>query len=170
MTLSFDEIVDDRQFEDLIVSYFDDLKNEKIHQIKDVIVKPSGIGTDGGRDILVDFNISDNIYTFKRRWVIQCKFHNTNISTNKISDINLPTLIHSYKASGYLLVCKKRPTSKLTELFERLNEKCKMDYKYLIWSGEQLKGSLLAKSKPTILQQFFPEYYNYCIQNNLIIL
>ena len=170
MTLSFDEITDDEQFEDLIISYFEDLKNEKIHQIKDVIIKPSGTGTDGGRDILIDFNISDNIHTFKRRWIIQCKFHNTNISTNKIADINIPTLIHSYKASGYLLVCKKRPTSKLTELFERLNDKCKMDYKYLIWSGEQLKSSLLAKSKPKILQQFFPDYYNYCINNKLLVL
>ena len=168
MTIDFDEIRDDKHFEDLVISYFEDLKNEGTHNIVDIDVKSSGIGTDGGRDILVNFKITDNITTFDRRWIIQCKFHNSNISTNEISDINLPTLIYSYKATGYLLICKKRPTSKLTNLFERLNKECKMDYQYLIWSGEQLKRLLLAKSKPEILQQYFPNYYAYCLQNNLI--
>lgn len=168
MTINLDEIKSDEQFEDLVIAYFEDLKNEGIHNIKTVKVKPSGTGTDGGRDILVDFTISDNITTFERRWIVQCKFHNRNISTSKIADINIPTLIHSYKASGYLLICKKRPTSKLTDMFERLNDKCKMKYTYLIWSGEQLKSTILTKSKPNILRQFFPSYYTYCINNNLL--
>lgn len=167
MTIDFNEIRDDELFEDLVISYFEELKNEGSHNIVDINVKPSGTGTDGGRDILVDFKITDKITTFDRRWIIQCKFHNSNISTNKISDINLPTLIHSYKATGYLLICKKRPTSKLTDLFERLNKVCKMDYQYLIWSGEQFKRLLLTKSKPEILQQYFPNYYSYCLQNNV---
>lgn len=167
MTIDFDEIKNDSHFEDLVISYFEDLKNEGIHNIVDINVMPSGIGTDGGRDILVDFKITDNITTFTRRWIIQCKFHSKNISTNKISDTNLPTLIHSYKATGYLLVCKKRPTSKLTDMFERLNKHCKMEYQYQIWSGEQFIRVILTKSNPQLLQQYFPNYYAYCVQNNI---
>jgi len=170
MTLDFNEITDDRQFEDLVVSYFEDLKHEKAHKIIDIYVKPSGSGTDGGRDILVTFIVSDSVVTFERRWVVQCKFHSSNISTDKIADINLPTLLHSYKASGYLLVCKQKPTAKLTELFERLEKNCKFENKYAIWSGEQLKRLILVKSKKEILQQYFPKYFNYCLSNNIFTL
>jgi predicted helicase len=161
------EISDHKKFEDLTVSYFEDLKFEKGHNIIDVEVKPTGVGTDGGRDILVTFKVSDSIVTFERRWVIQCKFHNSDISTDKISDINIPTLLSSYMASGYLLVCKQKPTSKLTEHFEKLESNNGLKQKYIVWSGEQFKRLILVKSKKEILQQYFPEYFNYCITNKL---
>ena len=161
------EISDHKKFEDLTVSYFEDLKFEKGHNIIDVEVKPTGVGTDGGRDILVTFKVSDSIVTFERRWVIQCKFHNSDISTDKISDINIPTLLSSYMASGYLLVCKQKPTSKLTEHFEKLESNNGLKKKYIVWSGEQFKRLILVKSKKEILQQYFPEYFNYCITNKL---
>jgi hypothetical protein len=167
MILDFNEISDDKKFEDLVVSYFADLKNESEHRINDVEVKPSGTGVDGGRDILVTFKVTDGVTTFERRWVVQCKFHNSDISTDKISDINIPTLIHSYKASGYLLVCKQKPTSKLTDFFERLEINCLFAHKYAIWSGEQFKRLILVKSKREILQQYFPKYFNYCITNKI---
>lgn len=167
VTLDYNEISDDKKFEDLIVSYFEDLKNENGHKIIDVTVKPSGSGVDGGRDILVSFIVTDTIIPFERRWVVQCKFHNSDISTYKISDINIPTLLYSYNASGYLLVCRKKPTSKLTELFEHLENNCNFENKYCIWSGEQLKRLILVKSKKEILQQYFPIYFNYCLSNNL---
>lgn len=149
-----------------MVSYFEDLKNEKESKIVDIEVKPSGIGTDGGRDILVTFKVSDTVTTFERRWVVQCKFHKSNISTKQISDINIPTLLHSYKACGYLLICKQKPTSKLTELFERLENNCRFENKYSIWSGEQFKRLLIVKSQKELLQQYFPKYFDY-LKNNI---
>ncbi len=168
MILDFNEILDDKKFEDLIVSYFEDLKNEKENKIIDVNVKPSGTGTDGGRDILVTFKVTDTVMTFDRRWVVQCKFHTSDVSTDKIADINIPTLLYSYNASGYLLICRQKPTSKLTELFERLEKNCKFENKYSIWSGEQLKRLILVKSKKEILQQYFPRYFSYCLANKYL--
>lgn len=159
MILEFNEISDHKKFEELVVSYFEDLKLEKGHGIVDIKVKPSGIGTDGGRDILVTLNVTDTIATFRKRWVVQCKFHKSNISTDKISDINIPTLIHSYKASGYLLICRESPTSKLSELFERLEKNCMFGNKYEIWSGEQFKKRIITNKR--IIQQFFPKYFEY---------
>lgn len=159
MILDLSEIPDHEKFEDLAVSYFEDLKLEKGHGIVDVDVKPSGTGTDGGRDILVTLNVTDSITTFKKRWVVQCKFHESNISTDKLADINIPTLIHSYKASGYLLICREKPTSKLTELFERLETNCIFENKYAVWSGEQFKKRIITNSR--IIQQFFPAYFEY---------
>lgn len=167
MTVDFKEIKSDDKFEDLVAIYFEDLMAEGVHSITSVNVKPSGNGTDGGRDILIDFKLNDNIATFDRRWIVQCKFHESSISTNKIADVNIPTLIHSYNATGYLLVCKNKPTSKLTDMFERLNEKCTLKYQYIIWSGEQFKRFILTKSKPNILKQFFPKYYAYGVAKKL---
>jgi len=167
MTFDFDEILDHKKFEDLVVSYFEDLKNEKGHSIVDIDVKPSGTGTDGGRDILVTIKVSDSVVTFDRRWVVQCKFHNSDISTDKISDINIPSLLFSYKASGYLLICKQKPTSKLTDFFENLERENGTGLKFVVWSGEQFKRLLLVKSKKEILQQYFPAYFDYCITTKI---
>lgn len=167
MTLNFNEISDHKKFEDLVVSYFEDLKNEKGHNIVDVEVKPSGTGVDGGRDVLVTLKVSDSIVTFERRWVVQCKFHDSDISTDKISDVNLPTLLESYQASGYLLVCKQKPTSKLTEQFERLERESRSSQKFKVWSGEQFKRLIIVKSKKEILQQYFPDYFRYCIKHKI---
>lgn len=167
MTLDFSEISDHKKFEDLVVSYFEDLKFEKGHSIKDVEVKPSGTGTDGGRDILVTIKVSDSVVTFERRWVVQCKFHDSDISTDKISDINIPSLLCSYRASGYLLVCKQKPTSKLTDLFEHLEKENGNRQQFIVWSGEQFKRLLLVKSKKEILQQYFPSYFAYCIKTKI---
>ena len=166
-TLDFNELADHEKFEDLVVAYFQDIENEPKSQIVNVSVKPSGTGCDGGRDILVTFKISDSLTQFDRKWVVQCKFHKSRISTNKIADINIPTLLHSYNASVYLLVCREKPTSKLTDLFERLENNCKFGNKYLVWSGEQFKRLIKIKTKKELLQQFFPQYYNDCIKNKV---
>jgi hypothetical protein len=107
----------------------------------------------------------DNIIRFKRKWVVQCKFHTANISPSKIADVNIPTLIHSYKASGYLLICRQHPTSALTNLFENLTKDCKFGYGYEIWTGSHFINEIL--NKPPIIQQFFPKYYHYAKQNGI---
>jgi hypothetical protein len=156
--LSFDEIKNGELFEDLVASYFKMLSRKSQSHIVNVDVKPSGIGPDGGSDILVKVKLTDSIADFSRVWVVQCKFHNRNISPQTLADINIPTLIHSYKASGYLLICKHKPTSKLTELFHRLGENCQHTYKYEVWSGEMFKTQLLVADE-ALRKQYFPKYY-----------
>ncbi len=159
MHLDFNEIKGGEHFEKLVGAYFEYEKG-KNNNIIDVDTKTSGSGADGGRDILISFRVADGIQSFTRKWIVQCKFYNRNISTNVINDINIPSLIHSYNASGYLLICRKNPTSKLTNLIEQLETNCKFDYKYKVWSGEQFKRSILS-CPDNILEQFFPQYYKY---------
>ncbi len=154
MRLSFDEIENGDRFEDLVDAYFNSLQEYENISVK---TEPSGRGADGGRDILVIFTITDGIDSFERRWVVQCKFHEKNISTDKISDVNIPTLLHSYKASGYLLICKGGFTSKLTNLFDNLRKECIFGHKYECWTGTQFIGKFIDDQK--ILKQFFPNYY-----------
>lgn len=165
MTLSFDEIEDGDKFEDLVAAYFRDLKANDNNNINNVEVIQSGIGADGGRDILIEFELTDDIRVFKRRWIVQCKFHDANISPTEINTINIPTLIHSYRASGYLLICKNRPTSGTTNLFERLNKECKHDYHYEYWNGTQFISKLLIQTN--LHPVFFPKYDQFVKQFNV---
>jgi len=156
--LDFDEISGWREFEDLVAAYFKEFK-KKEKNIIDVKVQPSGEGSDGGRDILITFRITDSIVPFERKWVVQCKFHEQAISKTHLSTINIPTLIHEYGADGYLLVCKGNVTSKVSEMFESLSAKCKLGYSYEFWSGDELKTRLLLK--PTLIKRYFPEHNKF---------
>ena len=159
MNLSFEEITDGDHFEDLVAEFFRNLKNDPENNITNVDVFQSGIGNDGGRDILIEFDLSDDIKIFKRKWVVQCKFHNGTISPSRVQSVNIPTLIHSYGASGYLLVCKSRPTSGLTNLFERLSNECRNNYQYECWNGNQFLSKLRLKNE--LHSIYFPKYHNY---------
>jgi len=158
LPLDFKEIKSGSRFESLVAAYFEsyiDLAQSAIFKVE---VKRSGSGADGGVDILVDFQFTDAIAEFSRRWVIQCKFHRRDISPKAIADINIPSLIHSYKADGYLLICREKPTSKLTALFERLTSGCSLKYQYKIWQGDVFLSKLMVADN-TIRQFFFPAYY-----------
>lgn len=159
MNFNFDEIRDGTHFEDLVSAYFIELKKRKNSNISNVKTKQSGVGTDGGRDILVEFDLFDEVVNFKRKWVVQCKFHEASVSTAHIKSINIPSLIHSYKAAGYLLICKTNPTSGITDLFERLNNECKFKYHYECWTGEVFKSKLGVTEK--LHSQFFPRYHEF---------
>jgi len=159
MNLNFDEIADGKVFEQLTAIYFRQLGKSKNNNISSVKVKETGEGVDGGKDILVEFDFSDDITVFKRTWVIQCKFRDDSVSPSHLKSINIPTLIHSYNANGYLLVCKKQATSGVTELFERLNLQCKDKYQYECWNGMQFLSKLIINED--ITQLFFPKYFEY---------
>jgi hypothetical protein len=158
MTFSYDEIADGNAFEDLVTSYFEALQNDQISETIRIKANKSGIGPDGGRDILVDIDQFDRLVQYKRRWVVQCKFHKKNISPKEISTINIPTLIHSNNANGYLLICKEHVTSGTALLFDKLNSECKFGYKYEIWDGQKLKDKLI--EIPSIMKMYFPNCYD----------
>ena len=157
MKISINEIEDWEEFEDLVAAYFREVKNE--NNIIDVKVEPSGRGSDGGRDILVTFEVNDSIITYTRKWVVQCKFYDTAISKTHLATVNIPSLIHEYGADGYLLVCKNNPAQKVTEMFEDFRKNCRFKYSYWIWNGRDLLGRIQIKDK--LLKQYFPEYYNF---------
>ena len=141
----------------LVADYFRASKEES--NVVDVQVEPSGVGSDGGRDILVTLQMTDSILPFNRKWVVQCKFNEKAISKADLSDVNIPTLIHEYGANGYLLVCKNNVTAKISEMFENLRQKCRLGYSYEFWQGNAFKGRI--RVKPEIIEQYFPEHNEY---------
>jgi predicted helicase len=155
--LDFDEISRWGDFENLVADYFK--VNKKVKNIKEVRVDPSGKGSDGGRDILVTFRFNDSIDTFERKWVVQCKFHKKAVSNKDLSTVNIPTLVHQYNADGYLLVCRNNVTSNVSKMFEDLNDACKMNYQYTIWTGSIFLTQLYTQRPRPLIQKYFPKYY-----------
>lgn len=153
--LSLEEIRDGIQFEELVAGYFRDLQAVYGHVgCKDVDV--SGEGTDGGKDILVKLELNDGLTFWQRTWVVQCKFRGRSVSLADIGDHNIPALVHSYGAHGYLLVVRGKVTSKLSSMFERLRSNCRFGYEYRIWEGSHLVERLQMRTH--LIQQFFPEH------------
>lgn len=157
--LSLTEIKNWKTFEDLIANYFREVKRDNEFNIDDVIVQPTGTGSDGGRDILVTFTVDDSVMTFQRKWVVQCKFYNQDVSKTHLAGINIPSLIHQYGANGYLLVCKNGYTAPVSNMFEGLNKECHLKRSYLIWKGNDLLQRVRFKDK--LVEQYFPKYSDY---------
>lgn len=157
MELSFCEIKTWKRFESLTAAYFRALSINSPH-ITDVEVKKSGDGSDGGRDVLVKMKLNDGVYTFDRTWVVQCKFSENNTAVGKalLFDVNIPSLIHEYRADGYLIVSNSTLSSRLTDQFERFQDGCKFGYRYDFWDGDEFLERI--RVQPTIWPTYFPEF------------
>jgi hypothetical protein len=156
MKLSFSEIENWQEFENLATSFFEKISKDKNDAIE-VFVEPSGTGSDGGRDILVTTNVNDSFVSYRRKWVVQCKFYDKDLSKSVLSDINVPSLIQEHGADGYLLICKNGVTSPLSDQFEGLRKNCTMNKNYLIWTGSQFLDKLILHKD--IIQRYFPLYF-----------
>jgi hypothetical protein len=164
MKLSFEEITDWQEFEDLATSFFEQVKKER-NDALDLVVEPSGSGGDGGRDILVTVHVNDGFISFQRKWIVQCKFYEKDLSQSNLDKINIPTLIDEYGANGYLLICKKGVTKNVTEQFEKLRLNCRRNHNYQIWTGSQFRDKLIGHDN--ILKRYFPKYYKNYKETNV---
>lgn len=154
--LSLDEIKNWRSFEDLMADYFREVKNDKELNIDSVTVLPTGTGSDGGRDILIELLVDDSILSFKRKWVIQCKFYKQDIGKGHLADINIPSLLHEYGADGYLLICRNHYTAPVSKMFEGFNAECPFKRSYLIWNGSTVISRIRFKDK--LIDNYFPKH------------
>ncbi len=163
--LSLDEIPDWQNFQQLVCGYFHAVKQDKEFNVDDVEVAVTGDGSDGGRDILVTLNVNDSINTFKRIWVVQCKFHNANISKSDLNDYNIPSLLHEYGAHGYLLVCRNSVTSPVSRMFEGLKANCPYKRSYAFWTGDDLLQRVRLKNN--LIDHFFPKHSMFLKQQKV---
>lgn len=158
MKIDFSEIKDWQEFEDLVADYFREIKSSNNNLI-DVRVEPSGSGPDGGIDILLTFDVDDSIISFKRIWVVQCKFYERNLLKNHLSDVNIANLLLEYNADGYLLICKNNFHSGVTNMFENLRNQASNNKNFEIWNGNHFRHKLGLMGM--LHKSYFPKYYQY---------
>lgn len=153
MKLSFDEIKNWVEFEDLTASYF------RLQEYYDIQVAQSGKGSDGGRDSLLTISYPSPIRSFDHKWVVQCKFYNRDMRNSDFADINIPSLIHEYNAEGFLLICKKGVVNTLQQKLENLEKNCKFGYAYRVWTGAAFLEKIIGLDNDVIIRQYFPKYF-----------
>lgn len=143
------------QFENLVAQYFISLKNnpKSGNYINDV--QGPTVGPDGGTDILVNFRMEDGIHEKKWTWVIQCKLSKKVIGLPNIAGINIPSLIHSRNAVGYLLVCSNDVSSSLKIKFDDLNSNCRFHYNYKYWIGAEFQRKIFEVGDSALIDNYF---------------
>lgn len=158
-----DEIKDPYEFQRIVAEYFRTLVKSDLHNIQTSHVDDSGVGTDGGCDIMVEFVMNDSIVPYSRRWIVECKYKKAAVNDKDINMNTIGALLKSKNACGYLLVCRNDATSKLKNIFKELS--AKQGSHYFIWNGSQLWR--MFNENISILKSFFPDYYNKTyISNN----
>jgi len=151
MELSFDEIKNWAEFENLAALYF------RLQEEYDIKVSQSGKGADGGRDLLLTISYSSPVRSFEHRWVVQCKFYNRDVRNSDFADINIPSLIHEYNAEGFLLICKKGVVNTLQQKLDNLEKNCKFGYAYRIWTGTIFLSEIIRMESDVVRKQFFKD-------------
>ncbi|NMO18735.1 hypothetical protein HPC49_13210 [Pyxidicoccus fallax] len=87
-----------------------------------ILEKPS-VGTDGGRDILVECSLKDAMSERIERVVVQCKHYAQSGGSVRDADLGnwMNAMIRAH-ARGYLLVTDTRVTTNIREAFKRFTE------------------------------------------------
>lgn len=166
MPLSFDEIRDWEQFQELVAEFFRTCASDGSLNVTEVQALVSGRGPDGGCDIEVSFRLSDGINPFTRKWIVQCKFHNSTVGIPEMASGSISDLLHRHNADGYLLVCRNSLSSGLTEQIKSMAQSCRYGRSYCWWSGEEFIQRL--RSKPTLIEHFFPKYHLFTLERERI--
>jgi hypothetical protein len=92
---------------------------------------------------------------------VQCKYSEdyTAIGKKMLSEVNIPSLIHEYRADGYLLVSNSTLSAPLTLQFERFQKDCKFGYRYDFWDGDRFLVRIGYQS--SLWPAFFPAYNKF---------
>lgn len=159
----------DEQFEDLIEALFrakalpsplDTLNSTENFLSAVLSVSRSGRGADEGRDLLVTTLLADCIASRTIRWVVQCK-HKA-VSGKSVgpgdfaNDFNFSEVLTHHDATGYLLACSTRPSTRLQAHIDKLASDSDT-HKYVVWDYSKICEEVFRHDG--VMQQFFPEAY-----------
>jgi HEAT repeat protein len=120
-----------------------------------IIEKPA-IGTEGGRDVLVDRILSDPIIGERsERVVVQCKHYAHSGRPVRDSNVGVwQNAMTRHKAQGYLLVTSTRVTENLSWSFREFTEENRPHKWAMFWDIDELIQHL--NQHPDVRDTFFP--------------
>lgn len=117
----------------------------------------SGVGSDGGKDLLAIEQHVSILGEINKTWLIQCK-HNAH-AEKSVGISTLDDIIDSctqHEADGYLLVCSTFPSSKVIERLESIKNNPKNVIDTAYWDGVTIERLLNTQNSWNIAQKFFP--------------
>jgi hypothetical protein len=124
---------------------------------EDYDVRWTGVGADGGRDLLVTERASGPFAPFTRTWLISCKHKAHSGSSVGVNDLDR-SIVDSCKsigAEGFILACSTQASSallsRLKEIEATNNLVCR------VWDSVDIERRLMTPRTYSLMQIFFPE-------------
>lgn len=117
----------------------------------------SGVGADGGRDLLCIEVRTGFFAPDEKKWLIQCK-HNAHsgksVGINDLDDIIDSCAQHD--ATGYILACSTQPSSAVVDRLEAITNNPKNLITAICWDYVFIEQTLSCPTLWRIAQRFFP--------------
>ncbi|MBK8015253.1 MAG: restriction endonuclease [Betaproteobacteria bacterium] len=115
----------------------------------------TGVGPDGGRDLIAVENVAGLLAPFQRKWLVSCKhFANANRSVGVDDVRDMSDTCAAVGASGFLLACSTQPSSALVRRFEEIEAQRRLVVRY--WDGVEIENRLSAPQTLPLIYLFFP--------------
>ena len=116
----------------------------------------TGVGQDGGRDLIVTEKLRGELSEYERKWLISCK-HTANYgkSLGREQAGNISEDCKAIGAEGYILVCSTQPTSSLVTRLEEIEKNQGIITKF--WDSIEIENRLSKPNTFKLIHTFFPK-------------
>lgn len=116
----------------------------------------TGVGQDGGRDLVVTEKLKGELSEYERKWLISCKHTaNSGKSLGREQAGNISEDCKAIGAEGYILVCSTQPTASLVTRLSEIENQQKIITKF--WDSIEIEKKLLKPNTFSLIHTFFPE-------------
>lgn len=115
----------------------------------------TGVGQDGGRDLVLTEKLKGDLSEYERKWLISCK--HTATSGKSVGREKAGNIIEDCKAigaEGYILVTSTQPTASLVTRLEEIKQKQHIITKF--WDSIEIEKRLLKPNAFSLIHTFFP--------------
>jgi len=138
----------------------DGIKFEQL--IRELVVRSgfevhwTGVGPDGGRDLVITERAKGALAPFERKWLVSCK-HNAHsgksVGLPEITDIS--DSCAAVGANGFLLACSTQPSSTVVTRLSEIAASGNLLTTY--WDGIEIEKRLNTPSTLPLIHLFFPD-------------
>lgn len=120
-------------------------------------VQWSGLGQDGGRDLLCRETMRGIFASQQRTWLVQCKHFAHAQRSVGIGDLDdIVDSCNHHGATGYMLACSTQPSSGVIGRLEGISTNSGNSIDATYWDAVHIERMLSVPSRWAIAQHFFP--------------
>jgi|TARA_B100000749_G_C18375173_1_gene443468 hypothetical protein len=118
----------------------------------------SGVGPDGGKDLLCIEEDNSLFVKSSKKWLVQCKHKAKSGASVGVGDLDdIVTSCTQFNCAGYLLVTSTQPSSKVVERLEALTNNDAVNILATCWDSVEIERKLRTPNQWHIAQRFFPK-------------
>jgi hypothetical protein len=147
--LDFRELPDDGNAFELLIREIAFTEGYSVHW--------SGVGPDGGKDLVCRQTVKSILGEFEKVWVIQCKHFahaGRSVGTNDIQ--NVVDVCRHHGADGYVVATSTHPSSSLVQRLESFATRSEDRISTSVWDATFIERILSTTENWAIAQRFFP--------------